>query len=133
MELADVVMLPIVEGGGTNIKTAEALYNRKPVVTTSFALRGYEQFKHWRNVRLADRPGDFRDLLAQALRSEPEQLKSADIAQLDTLLWSSTLQRLPEQFAALPRRQRQVPANPTDGRGRFVHGLLQRLGLIGKI
>ena len=133
IELADVVMLPIVEGGGTNIKTAEALYNRKPVVATSFALRGYEQFKHWRNVRLADRPGDFRDLLAQALRSEPEQLKSADIAQLDTLLWSSTLQRLPEQFAALPRRQRQVPANPTDGRGRFVHGLLQRLGLIGKI
>nr|WP_246672046.1 MULTISPECIES: glycosyltransferase [unclassified Mesorhizobium] len=132
IELADVVMLPILEGGGTNIKTAEALYNRKPVVATTFALRGYEQFKHWRNVRLADRPDDFRDLLAQALRSEPEELKSADIAQLDTLLWTSTLRRLPEEFAALPRRQRQVTANPVNGRGRHLRGLLQRLGLIGK-
>ncbi|MBZ9733010.1 glycosyltransferase [Mesorhizobium sp. CA18] len=129
IELADVVMLPIVEGGGTNIKTAEALYNRKPVVATSFALRGYEQFQHWPNVRLADRPEDFRDVLAQALRSEPETLNSADIAQLDTLLWSSTLRKLPELFAALPRRQRQPAANPGDGRGRFLHGLLQRLGL----
>ncbi|WP_411969860.1 glycosyltransferase [Mesorhizobium sp. CA12] len=131
IELADVVMLPIVEGGGTNIKTAEALYNRKPVVATSFALRGYEQFKHWPNVRLADRPEDFRDVLAQALRSEPETLNSADIAQLDTLLWSSTLRKLPELFAALPRRQRQPAAKPADGRGRFLHGLLQRLGLRG--
>ncbi|TPI36194.1 glycosyltransferase family 4 protein [Mesorhizobium sp. B3-1-9] len=132
IELADVVMLPILEGGGTNIKTAEALYNRKPVVATTFALRGYEQFKHWRNVRLADRPDDFRDLLVQALRSEPEELKSADIAQLDTLLWTSTLRRLSEQFAALPRRQRQATANAANGRGRFLRGLLRRLGLIGK-
>ncbi|WP_225248042.1 glycosyltransferase [Mesorhizobium sp. J8] len=127
IELADAVMLPIVEGGGTNIKTAEALYSRKPIVATSFAFRGYEQFKHWRNVRLADRPEDFRDLLAQALRSEPEALTQADIAQLDTLLWTETLQKLPGLFAALPRRRHQAPA--VDDPGGFLPGLLRRMGL----
>ena len=127
IELADAVMLPIVEGGGTNIKTAEALYSRKPVVATSFAFRGYEQFKHRENVWLADRPEDFRDLLVQALRSEPKALTPADIAKLDTLLWTATLQKLPAQFAALPRRQRQAAA--VDGSGGFLPGLLRRMGL----
>jgi glycosyltransferase involved in cell wall biosynthesis len=130
IELADVVMLPIVEGGGTNIKTAEALYSRKPVVATSFAFRGYEHFRHWQNVRLADKPEDFRDLLVQALRSEPKELGSADAAQLDTLLWTATLQKLSEQFAALPRRQRQAMA--VDGPGGFLPGLLRRVGLLRK-
>ncbi|WP_430682348.1 glycosyltransferase [Mesorhizobium australafricanum] len=128
IEFADVVMLPIVDGGGTNIKTAEALYNRKPIVATSFAFRGYEHFRHWQNVRLADNPADFQDSLVKALRSEAAVLKSTEIEQLDTLLWTETLQRLPEQFAALPR-QRRVPANQANGSGRFIPGLLQRLGL----
>ncbi|TPJ53899.1 glycosyltransferase [Mesorhizobium sp. B2-7-1] len=130
IELADVVMLPIVEGGGTNIKTAEALYSRKPVVATSFAFRGYEHFRHWQNVRLADKPEDFRDLLVQALRSEPKELGSAGVAQLDSLLWAATLQKLPEQFAALPRRQRQAMA--VDGPGGLLPGLLRRMGLLRK-
>ena len=116
IELADVVILPIIEGGGTNIKTAEALYNRKRIVATPFAFRGYEHFAHLRNVGLADNPGDFQALLVKALRSDPDDLEPvgfgpADSAQLDSLLWSATLQSLPAQFAALPPRQRRVPAN----------------------
>ena len=40
---ASVVILPIYEGGGTNIKTAEAFLNSQSILTTSYALRGYDQ------------------------------------------------------------------------------------------
>ncbi|MBN9552624.1 MAG: hypothetical protein J0H31_28165 [Alphaproteobacteria bacterium] len=133
IELADVVILPILEGGGTNIKTAEALYNRKSIVATPFAFRGFEQFKHSRNVRLADNPMDFQDLLVQALRSERYDPGPTDVAQLDRLLWTATLQDLPDQLAALPRRERGGAANlPAsrwgNGPKRFLRALSQRLG-----
>lgn len=36
----DVMIAPIYSGGGINIKTCEALFNRVPIVATEFALRG---------------------------------------------------------------------------------------------
>jgi len=134
IEITDVVILPILEGGGTNIKTAEALYNRKSIVATSFAFRGFEHFKHLRNVQLADNPADFQDLLVKALRSERYDPRSADVAQLDRLLWTATLQDLPDQFAALPRRERGASANllmlrSVSGPKRLLTALSQRLGL----
>jgi hypothetical protein len=134
IELADVVILPILEGGGTNIKTAEALYNRKSIVATPFAFRGFEHFKHSRNVRLAENPADFQDLLVKALRSERYDPSRLDAAQLDRLLWTATLQHLPDQFAALPRRERgasgdlPMPRSVNGTRG-FLSALSQRLGL----
>lgn len=133
IELADVVILPILEGGGTNIKTAEALYNRKSIVATPFAFRGFEHFKHSPNVRLAGNPVDFQDLLVQALRSERDDPAPTDVAQLDRLLWTATLQVLPDQLAALPRRERGASANlpaprSIDGPKRFLHALSQWLG-----
>ena len=134
IELADVVILPILEGGGSNIKTAEALYNRKSIVATSFAFRGFEPFKHWPNVQLADNPADFQVLLVKALRSERYDPGSTDVAQLDRLLWTATLQDLPDQFAALPRREGAASANlpvlrSVNGPKRFLGTLSQRLGL----
>ena len=134
MELADVVVLPVLEGGGTNIKTAEALYNRKRIVATPFAFRGYEDFKHGRNVQLAHSPADFQKLLVKALRSERDDPGPADLAQSDGLLWTATLQDLPEQFAALPRRERRAPQNSPmlrsgNGPSHFLRWLSQRLAL----
>ncbi|WP_181183676.1 glycosyltransferase [Mesorhizobium sp. CU3] len=134
IELADVVILPILEGGGTNIKTAEALYNRKQIVATPFAFRGYEHFKHWRSVRLADNPVDFQQLLVQVLRSERRDPLSADAAQLKGLLWTATLQDLSQLFAALPRRGRDASANlpmlrSADVFAGFLSAISQRLGL----
>lgn len=133
IELADVVILPILEGGGSNIKTAEALYNRKSIVATPFAFRGFEHFKHSRNVRLADNPVDFQDLLVQALRSERYDPGPTDVAQLDRLVWTATLQDLPDQLASLPRRERGGSANlpaprSINGARRFLRALTHRLG-----
>jgi len=41
---AHAVLLPIGEGGGTNLKTAEALVSGRPVVATPHSLRGFEPF-----------------------------------------------------------------------------------------
>jgi len=103
-------------------------------VATPFAFRGFEHFKHSRNVRLADNPVDFQDLLVQALRSERYDPGPTDVAQLDRLVWTATLQDLPEQFAALPRRERDASANlpmlrSADRGEGFLSALSQRLGL----
>jgi len=47
-EYASVTLLPIFQGGGTNIKTAEAFLNSKFVISSQFALRGFDGqlFKH---------------------------------------------------------------------------------------
>src|SRR6185503_21305679 len=41
--LASCIVLPITIGGGSNIKTAEAIFSGKPVVGTTLSLRGYER------------------------------------------------------------------------------------------
>lgn len=128
IELADVVMLPILDGGGTNIKTAEALYNRKSIVATSFAFRGYEHFAHDENVGLADNPAEFQDLLLKALRGSPRRVEAQDDERLDALLWTATLRNLPEQLAALPKRSRRLPTKPVNGFGRYFRGLRRWLG-----
>jgi hypothetical protein len=42
------VILPIYEGGGTNIKTAEAFLNAKNIITTKYALRGFNT-EYWKD------------------------------------------------------------------------------------
>lgn len=38
--MCDLMIAPIIEGAGVKVKVAEALYNRVPIVATSFATRG---------------------------------------------------------------------------------------------
>jgi len=83
---------------------------------------------------LAHSPADFQKLLVKALRSEGDDPGPADLAQLDGLLWTATLQDLPEQFAALPRRERRAPQNSPmlrsgNGPSHFLRWLSQRLAL----
>jgi hypothetical protein len=43
-DMAHTFVLPVTSGGGSNLKTAEALYARRNVVATPFAMRGFEAF-----------------------------------------------------------------------------------------
>ncbi|MDP3200385.1 MAG: glycosyltransferase family 4 protein [Algoriphagus sp.] len=45
-EHAGLVIAPVFEGGGSNIKIAEALWQGRPVITTEFGVSGYEEFKN---------------------------------------------------------------------------------------
>ncbi|MDR3463863.1 MAG: glycosyltransferase family 4 protein, partial [Beijerinckiaceae bacterium] len=68
-----IVLLPILEGGGSSVKTAEALVHGVPIVATSSALRGIDQAA-WQGVVVADDPDGYGrailDLLGDAARRQ---------------------------------------------------------------
>lgn len=98
---SDVMLLPITEGGGSNLKTAEAILANKKVVTTSHALRSFEWFKDFPNVWLADSKQEFQDSILLALKSEfvnrtPEQDRQAQV-----IKWSNCLADLIKEVRVL--------------------------------
>ena len=108
--LAQVIILPITEGGGSNIKTAEALYSGCYVVGTSLAFRGFERFIGLPGVFREDEPAEFKRRLAALLEAPPPPPASeADNALRRELLWSSTL-------ASLPGLARSLTGNATTER-----------------
>jgi glycosyltransferase involved in cell wall biosynthesis len=73
---ASVIILPIVTGGGSNLKTAEAIASSRPVVATSIACRGYDFINQLDNFEVADDPIVFRR----------EIVKSLDVKIIDTFM-----------------------------------------------
>lgn len=91
---AEVLLLPITEGGGSNLKTAEAILADKKVVTTSHALRSFEWFRDFPNVWVADRPEDFRDAIRDAFSAEKKARTKAQTEKVKTVLWKKCLNEL---------------------------------------
>jgi glycosyltransferase involved in cell wall biosynthesis len=85
------ILLPITYGGGSNLKTAEALASGLPVIGTSTAFRGFEAYKHLPQVTIADTPQDFADAVQRTLQANPPPREQAMVTALH---WSSTLQPL---------------------------------------
>lgn len=90
-DLAHVVILPITEGGGSNIKTAEALYSGKYVLGTPTSFRGFHDYLGMPGVHVAE-PGEaFRNILSDLLHRPPLQLEPRFLEQRQSLLWLHTL------------------------------------------
>jgi hypothetical protein len=51
---ASVVAVPIQYGGGSNLKTAEALLSGRRVVATAHSLRGFPEVQNSKNLRIAE-------------------------------------------------------------------------------
>ena len=64
---AAAILLPITTGGGSNLKTAEAIYSGRPVLATPHALRGYGDAAHWPTIRVEDGADGFRRTLRALL------------------------------------------------------------------
>jgi glycosyltransferase involved in cell wall biosynthesis len=99
--LAHVFLLPICAGGGTNIKTAEALYSGAYVIASPFAFRGYEEFLDLPQVKIARRPMQFHQALLDCLSAPRISLDVVQRQRLDTLLWSERLKNIPKQVLQL--------------------------------
>lgn len=82
---SDAIILPILEGGGSNLKTAEAIVANKPIVATSHAFRSYEAYEHYPNTYIADTAETFQQAILKALytpvvaRSDEEQQQAAEV------------------------------------------------------
>ena len=75
---AKAICLPITEGGGTNLKTAEALMWLKPVVAMRHALRGFEEAADMDGVYVADKPQEFRRLLRDVMMGDLVSERASD-------------------------------------------------------
>lgn len=98
--LAHAFLLPIGGGGGSNIKTAEALYSGRPVVCTPTALRGFERFASLPEVTVANTPQEFQDGIRKVLEQFPSA-SAAGEAMRASLTWDACLAAVPREVAGL--------------------------------
>jgi len=91
---AHTIVLPITHGSGTNLKTAEALISGHHVVTTTTALRGFEEYAESDGVYVADKVEGFLHALRTSMQRAP--LSPGDSAQMPRtgILWEYGLRNL---------------------------------------
>ena len=96
---ADAVLLPVVAGGGTNLKSAEALLSGLPVVASGYAMRGLEPLCGLEGVSVARSRPDFakalerqvRDHFARRAAGEPPLRRAADPEVVELCGWDGAL------------------------------------------
>lgn len=91
LDAAHCIILPLTQGGGTNLKTAEALWSGKHIVATAVAMRGFESFIGASGVHLADDPISFKQVLRDVMSSPPLCLSKDEIEMRKVVLWESCL------------------------------------------
>lgn len=89
--LAHLFVLPITEGGGSNIKTAEALYSGAHVLGTPVSFRGFDGFLAQPGVHQLADPGPYRQAVHTLLQTPVPIHNAASHAMRQTLLWQHTL------------------------------------------
>ncbi|MBP4044684.1 glycosyltransferase [Chromobacterium violaceum] len=89
-----VIALPITHGGGTNLKTAEAIWSGKYIVATPTAMRGFERFIESKGVFVSSSPSEFCTNLQKAMSSPPLTLSAEDINTRRIVLWEETLKEM---------------------------------------
>jgi len=87
---ATVVLLPKTRGGGSNLKTAEALLTGNAVVATTSAFTGFEPWLKEPGVMIGDDPAQFWTHVNEALMAPPGSFTRS----CDDLLWSACLKSM---------------------------------------
>jgi glycosyltransferase involved in cell wall biosynthesis len=85
---ANVILLPIPYGGGSNLKTAEAISSGRPIVGTVKSFREFDNFINSRNTVVADDIDDFREACFNFVE---EKLPTVYRYGHEKLLWKATL------------------------------------------
>lgn len=102
-----VILLPKTHGGGSNLKTAEALASGRPVVATRNAFIGFERFMDLPGIVIADEPDLFwrrvSEHLAGSLVGENRSPET-----MSGLLWSECLRPMVRAGEDAVRRAQQA-------------------------
>jgi glycosyl transferase family 4/glycosyl transferase family 1 len=83
--------VPITHGGGTNLKTAEAILSSKWVVATSVAMRGFSEFENAQGILVETEPRSFRERLQEVLARPPLDLDPAARDARRAVEWENSL------------------------------------------
>jgi hypothetical protein len=94
LDTAHCLVLPLTQGGGTNLKTAEALWAGKHIVGTSVAMRGFERFLGSPGIHIADTPDAFKRAIREVMQSAPLVLDDQQRAERSTVLWEACVEPL---------------------------------------
>jgi len=100
-QLAHVFVLPILDGSGSNLKTAEALYSGAWVVGTPVSFRGFERFATAPHVMTAQPGKEFRDAVRRAMASERPALNERHRQSLGELTWERSLRPITDEFGRI--------------------------------
>jgi len=104
LTLAKAILLPITHGGGSNLKTAEAILTEKPIVATSKAFRGYEKYLALPQIFIEDDPYCFKMKVQELLDSKKTiTLSQEERALIQNVLWENTLSELPHIIERLAK------------------------------
>lgn len=98
---ADVMLLPIVDGGGSNLKTAEAILSGKKIVATTFAFRGFEQYMKLPNIWIANTEKDFKSSITEALAAPTITRTDEQDELANHVQWKYSLKTLIDEVAQL--------------------------------
>jgi hypothetical protein len=85
-------ILPITSGGGSNLKTAEALCGGKWVIATPLALRSFEDFENEKGVLVARTSKQFRDAMLDVIYGPPLELSQEQLQKRHALYWDNLLE-----------------------------------------
>lgn len=100
---ASAVILPISTGGGTNLKTAEALRSQRPLVATEASMRGFEDWNGESGVHIATTPRDFQQMIVNHLSNEANH--DWQRRNVDYLGWQCCLKDAIDTTLALEREK----------------------------
>lgn len=100
LETCHAIVLPITQGGGTNLKTAEAIWAGRWVVATPIAMRGFEHFSAARGVHICTEPTLFRETVRKVMGNPALRLTESEQSSRRVVLWESTLRLLVGRVAA---------------------------------
>lgn len=101
LNLADVIILPITEGGGSNLKTAEAILADKKIVTTTHALRSFEWLTDLPNVWVADTQIDFKKSITESITTPFVARTEKQNKMVKSVLWDHRLKDLEKKVGSL--------------------------------
>ena len=87
------IILPIRDGGGTNLKTAEAIWTGSYIVANSTAFRGFDQFCSSENVFITDDAARFQQQIRYFLGLERNNAEYS-IEKRKVVLWDSCLNKI---------------------------------------
>lgn len=98
---SNCILLPITEGGGSNLKTAEALLSGKQIVCTSYALRSFEEFSKNPRLRIANDQESFLKEISSALSEQSNKTNQVDTKKLSALTWKEILRHVTKEVSKL--------------------------------
>jgi glycosyltransferase involved in cell wall biosynthesis len=95
------IIVPITSGGGSNLKTAEAIASGKPVVATQFACRGFEFSSRLSEFHIHDDQARFSEVAVRIARGEilPPSPGVEEKSLRQLVYWDNTLKNVSQALS----------------------------------